>query len=198
MVTNSAFPVSGEVPVGCVLPYAGPLAATDTMPADQEQIRWQLARQGWLYCDGAAYSCHDYPILYGVIGNAFGGDGETFNVPDLQGRFMRGVNGDAPADLGDPCAAQRTASGPGGSGNAGNQVGSLQRDAYQGHEHNYSVPQMQTSAQPGGPNAYMQPLATQATSGQVQDVSITGNGAPRADVETRPINLYFNYIIRYR
>lgn len=190
--------MAGLMPVGCVLPYAGPLAATDTTQSNLDEIRYQLARRGWLYCDGAAYACQDYPELHGVIGNAYGGDDQTFNVPDLRGRFMRGVNGDAPPESGDPCAAQRTASGPGNTGNSGNRVGSLQRDAYQGHEHNYSDPQVQISAQPGGPDVYMQPLATQATSGQVQDSSIPGNGPPRADVETRPINLYFNYIIRYR
>jgi microcystin-dependent protein len=46
---------------------------------------------GWLLCDGTAYAIATYPRLYGVIGNAYGGDGvTTFAVPDSRGRMTIG------------------------------------------------------------------------------------------------------------
>jgi microcystin-dependent protein len=41
--------------------------------------------QGWLACDGTAYSPNAYTALYAVIGNIYGGSSTTFNVPDLRG-----------------------------------------------------------------------------------------------------------------
>ena len=40
--------------------------------------------RGFLACDGASYKVADYPDLYGVIGNTYGGDTENFNVPTVQ------------------------------------------------------------------------------------------------------------------
>jgi hypothetical protein len=40
----------------------------------------------WLVCDGRAVLKSQYPDLYGVLGNVWGGDGQTtFNLPDLRG-----------------------------------------------------------------------------------------------------------------
>lgn len=67
-----------------------------------------------------------YAPLFTAIGINFGGgDGvSTFNLPDLRGRFMRGVD----SGIGrDPDAAKRTASHSGGPG--GDAVGSLQEYA---------------------------------------------------------------------
>jgi microcystin-dependent protein len=46
------------------------------------------APAGWLLEDGTLYNVSQYPNLYAVIGNTFGGtSGSTFNVPDSRGRF---------------------------------------------------------------------------------------------------------------
>lgn len=87
--------VRSDVPIGAVVPYAGPLAETDAGSGEVNRIRAALAAQGWLYCDGQAYPCQDYFQLYAVIGTSFGGDRTTFNVPDLRGRVMRSVDGGA-------------------------------------------------------------------------------------------------------
>ncbi|WP_156851757.1 phage tail protein [Bartonella refiksaydamii] len=49
---------------------------------------------GWLLCDGKAYSRSVYSILFETIGTVWGeGDGvTTFNIPDLRGMFLRGVD----------------------------------------------------------------------------------------------------------
>lgn len=40
--------------------------------------------RGFLVCNGASYPTADYPDLYAVIGNTYGGDTENFNVPTVQ------------------------------------------------------------------------------------------------------------------
>lgn len=45
------------------------------------------APRGWALCNGQLLSVAEHPVLFSVIGNAFGGDGlETFALPNLQGR----------------------------------------------------------------------------------------------------------------
>ena len=61
---------------------------------------------GWLYCDGSEYDAQDYPLLYEVIEDKYGGLGGTydpedfgqasaikFNVPDYKGRKFVGAGG---------------------------------------------------------------------------------------------------------
>jgi len=49
---------------------------------------------GWLICDGTAVSRTDYPNLFAAISTIWGsGDGvNTFNLPDLRGEFIRGLD----------------------------------------------------------------------------------------------------------
>ena len=51
----------------------------------------------WLLCNGQAVSRTDYADLFKVIGTKFGtGDGvKTFNEPDYQGKFLRGMGGNS-------------------------------------------------------------------------------------------------------
>ncbi|CCO46180.1 putative Tail Collar domain protein [Vibrio nigripulchritudo SOn1] len=45
------------------------------------------APKGWALCDGELLSISDYPALFSVIGDIYGGDGvKNFALPDLQGR----------------------------------------------------------------------------------------------------------------
>ena len=60
-------------PIGTVLSFAG-----------------QTAPNGYLLCNGASYKVVDYPDLYAVIGNTYGGDTENFNVPNLVDKFIQG------------------------------------------------------------------------------------------------------------
>lgn len=75
------------------------IQALDTVPsgsATTGEIKlWptSTAPTGWLSCNGAAVSRTTYDTLYALVGTAFGvGDGTTtFNVPDMRGRFVRGL-----------------------------------------------------------------------------------------------------------
>ena len=49
------------------------------------------APEGWLKCNGANISRTTYTALFNAIGTTFGsGDGSTFGIPDLRGKFIRG------------------------------------------------------------------------------------------------------------
>ena len=55
---------------------------------------FNYAPQGWVECDGKAYSRADskYGVLFEKIGTIYGGDGNpNFNVPDLRGRVLMGA-----------------------------------------------------------------------------------------------------------
>ena len=68
------------VPSGSVIPFAG-----------------STAPQGYLLCDGREVSRADYPYLFDVIGTTYGeGDGNTtFNLPNLQDKFIEGAGTNA-------------------------------------------------------------------------------------------------------
>ncbi len=181
-------------PIGTVAAYAGLLASTDGTADAMKQIKAELARQGWLYCDGSEYDCAEYWLLYGVIGDSFGGDKDTktFRVPDLRGRFARGVDDGTGRD---PDAASRKASAKGG--NTGDHVGTIETDAFQGHEHDYLTTMVSPSPQfqPGEAPPLIQNPVPQATTSIEPDGA---HGEPRVASETRPVNLALNYLIRYR
>lgn len=51
----------------------------------------------WMLCDGSTLSATQYSELFSLIGNMFGGDGQsTFKLPDLRGRVPVGT-GKAPS-----------------------------------------------------------------------------------------------------
>lgn len=100
------FAANGNPP-GTIIAFAG---APDKIPA------------GYLICDGAAVSRAQHAALFEVLGTTWGApDPETFNVPDLRGRFVRGWADGAAAD---PDRSSRVALFPGG--NSGDAVGSYQ------------------------------------------------------------------------
>lgn len=60
------------------------------------------APSGWLKANGAAVSRTNYAALFLAIGTTYGaGDGATtFNVPDLRGEFVRGLDDGRGVDTG--------------------------------------------------------------------------------------------------
>jgi len=135
------------------------------------------APSGWVECDGSELNRTTYADLYAVIGDTFGeGNGSTtFNVPDFRGRFLRGWDNTAGND---PDAASRTAMNTGG--NTGDNIGSVQEDAFKSHSHTYNV---------GSTSSGSNPLQTENTTGTRSTNSTGGN-------ETRPKNAYVMFIIK--
>ena len=107
------------IPVGTIMAYGGD-TRNDTVVAP-------LKSNGWLPCDGRAYTAQEYPERVKVIGNSFG----TLRVPDLRGRFLRGADYGAKRD---PDAGSCRAEN---GGNGEDNVGSVQDDEFKRHQHQY-------------------------------------------------------------
>ena len=191
-------------PPGTIAAYGGPLNLDE------------LKKQGWLPCNGEAVNRGDFKSLFDQIGESWGrGDGvHTFNLPDLRGVFLRGVNQERADAFADPEAARRRSSSSGG--NPGNQVGSYQSDNVQTHSHqwgeytsgghlkSWNSTFMDTNALIRGASKQI-PLGAKSRDDDYMDVANVGGGfwtkpAPPVGVagtETHPRNAYVNYIIKY-
>lgn len=136
---------------------------------------------GYLVCDGSAVSRVTYARLFAVIGSSWGGNGvDNFNLPDLRGRFLRGVDMGAARD---PEAAGRGACNPGG--NVGDQVGSVQGDSFRAHDHG-TVQMIGDNNIDGVDSA-----TTHSGEHHNEDRRTTTDGGS----ETRPINAYVLWLI---
>lgn len=58
-------------------------------------VVFDYAPDGWLQCDGRTLKVSNYPALYAVLVNTYGGDNVNFKLPDLRGRVIVGT-GQAP------------------------------------------------------------------------------------------------------
>ena len=162
-IKKSVLEGSAFVPPGAITSYAGSSAPT-----------------GWLLCDGSAVSRTTYADLFAVCGITYGaGNGSTtFNLPNLVGYFIRGL------DIGgavDPDS--RT-------------LGSTQTDAFQGHRHSISHNAnkfAERDATTGGSDFAKKEHATISVTDPITDGV---NGTPRTESETRPVNMALNYIIK--
>lgn len=189
-------------PIGAVVMYAGPVAqvastkneawnaCNGTTPrplarpsdaaAGPDSAAALLEARGWMACDGRRLRASAFPHLYAAIGTLYGGGDGYFNVPDLRGVFVRGVDAHAGVDLG--LAQRRAPDGtPGYDG-----IGSIQCDALQTHVHDYDGWQATGLGDKGSPVLVAgQPTPTTApTNARIAD-------------ETRPRNMALYYIIRY-
>lgn len=188
--TKPVVPV-GDLVVGTVMPYGAKINLSS------------LEQQGWLYCDGSAISRETYAELFEVIGTLHGaGDGvKTFNLPDYRGYFLRGVDDGTGRD---PEAASRKAAAPGGM--PGDECGSVQGYATAppgtafamstdgDHSHTIAhIPNDNSSyAVAGESQAIWNSGSANTASAGDHTHTITGG-----DAETRPLNAYVNYLIKY-
>lgn len=107
--------MKGDAPVGAIVPFFGPYIEN-------------IAKNGWLICNGATLEQSAWPDLYAAIGQSFGySDPKVdFCLPDLSGAFLRMLDAGSGRDAE---SKARTASGPNKSGAAGDAIGSFQQDA---------------------------------------------------------------------
>lgn len=160
-------------PSGTLLDYAG-----------------ATAPQGWLLCQGQAISRSIYAALFAAIGTTYGsGDGSTtFNVPNTQGIFIKGV--------GSQTIGAITYTGT---------ISTKQNDAAQGHWHN-TKNSVSGAEGDGGLVIFAATAApTSVASGtngqnatlQVRSLISDGtNGTPRIGAQTQPANMALNQIIK--
>lgn len=112
-----------SAPTGSVQSFAGTTAPT-----------------GWLLCFGQAISRTDYADLFSIVGTTYGvGNGSTtFNVPDLRGRTIAGVD-----NMGGSAAGRLSGTTITGGADAVGEVGGAQTHALSGaeisHRHNFII-----------------------------------------------------------
>ena len=162
-------------PVGAIIAFAG-----NAVPSDQN----------WLPCTGGLNSATSpqYAALYAAIGNAWGGDSASFNLPSLAGMFGRGTNNGTGRD---PDADSRTANNTGG--HTGDLVGSQQ---------SYATEKPQGSAIYASVDDLPTKDADTAVAIGANEVKGWNSGTTTYDVtgggaETRPTNVNVNYCIKY-
>lgn len=170
--------MSDSLPVGTIVAYAG------ARPLDAES-------QGWLVCDGRAINVDDekYSELYDAIGFAWGRPGTDFYaIPDLRGLFMRTQTDDPALD---PDIDLRTALQQGGA--TGPHVGSYQTYG--------TAPPQETPFEASIPNlaqecsSYIAGCMTRPA--KCNEGKSTTEIVSGGDKETRPVNKYVNFVIKY-
>lgn len=163
----------GAVPAGGVMPFAGSIA-----PA------------GWLLCYGQAVSRSQYGELFAVLGTSYGsGDGSTtFNLPDLRGRVVAGVD-----NMGGSAASRLTSTTITGGGDAvgevgGSQTHTLTTSEMPAHTH-YMVGNagVYTTSYANGFNNFLQVGSVDSSTGSA------GGGGAHNNVQP---TMVLNYIIK--
>ncbi len=130
---------------------------------------------GWFLCDGSAVSQTTFAALYAVIGTSYPGNGSTFNLPNLQGVFLRGVDNGRNLD-------------------PNRVLGTYQLDSFASHDH---------ASQKFSDGRYLtDSLGTGSTKVGYNVTEANGTAPhirtdPTGDAETRPKNVSVNYIIKY-
>jgi microcystin-dependent protein len=205
--SSAQAPAALNPPVGTVVAWVGP---PDSIPPPKN----------YLVCDGRELDRTQFKELFSVIGTTWGGTAvNKFRLPDLRGRFLRGVDGGTGRD---PDSASRTSAGSGPA----NDVGSTQEDMMQAHKHNdagHAHGATTTGNVPNIPSSFPEeveccgggasvngnegnqgnfsPAISASTSiatgfAQLTDPVESTAGAPRSGRETRPKNAYVYWIIR--
>jgi microcystin-dependent protein len=170
------------------------------------------APTGWLFCAGQAVSRTTFSALFSAIGTTYGaGDGSTtFNVPDLRGRTIAGV------DNMNGTAANRITSG--GSGITGTTLGAsggaethtLTTAQLASHNHGVTDPghthtrplfsngtwgNNASGANATGTNSASGSGTSGANTSATTGISTQNNGSGSAHQNTQP-TLMLNYIIK--
>ena len=169
--TTGVAPVD-TIPTGSVIAFAGASAPT-----------------GWLMCNGAAVSRTTYAALFSTLGSTYGaGDGSTtFNLPDLRGEFVRGLDGGRGVDSG-------RALGSAQSGENASHLHTGSTASAGDHSHSSNV--YKGGPNPGGWSTSFAPsgdiIQTKTTGAHTHTVTINTSGG----TEARPRNIAMNYIIK--
>lgn len=184
------------VPVGTVVAYMG-----NTVP------------EHWMIADGRPLGRNDFQALSDAVGTAHGAGYQggnkvaDFNLPDLRGQFLRGVDrSETGAPSGRDVATERSSAAPGG--NTGMMVGTVQDAATQmpqttpfstaaagQHDHGYTHTPVHRDRGTDGNFWHLgdHPGPARTTTDGQHTHTVTGG-----DRETRPTNVAVYWIICVR
>ena len=155
---NLSFSVVQGVPAGSVFALAGSQAGVPT---------------GYLECDGSSVNRSTYSALFAVIGTTYGSaSSTTFNLPNLRGQFIRGVN--------------TTGSGT----DANRNIGSSQSEDNKSHNHSISVSGTTSNPTPtltGDVRRISEGYRAQGTASGVFTKELDGNNSITGSSSTSPV-----------
>lgn len=178
----------GDIPFEADFTYSSAAAAwilNNPVPCvvgTVQSFAMSTAPAGWLKCNGAAVSRTTYAALFAAIGTTFGaGDGSTtFNLPELRGEFVRGLDDGRGIDT-------------------GRAIGSAQGQSITDHQH------LQAFGPLNGDGGRYGKVATginatqySLTAGPNGDANYTsGVQGPTTGAENRPRNVAMLYCIKF-
>lgn len=163
---------AGAVPPGTVTAFAG-----------------KTAPNGWLMCDGQSYSIATYRDLYNAIGTTYGGYGQSFQVPDLRGRFPVGKDTGTFATLG----------GKGGEEKHTLTVAEMPSHQHSGNDRAWHDKQKRNGQQwfvglSHDRGSWMSNAANDGLTNQDTETGTTGGNQPHNNL---PPYISLNFIIKY-
>lgn len=162
------------LPAGVVVPYA-----SASVPS------------GWLLCNGQAVSRATYAALFAVVATTFGtGDGSTtFNVPELRGEFIRGLDNARGVDTGRVLGSAQA------SGIAAHNHTATSVVTDPGHTHTTSFGAGVVGTSSGG-NLAANTSGSPATGSNTTGITVATTVNNSTGTETRPRNVAFPFIIK--
>jgi microcystin-dependent protein len=145
---------------------------------------------GWMVCDGRVLEVSQYRELFAVLGYRYSKTrgGTTFNLPDLRGYFLRGVD---PTGKVDPDTSERKMV----DGSQKAEVGSMQQYALQLHEHELTQATAAAMPSDSGTEAGTVATMTGQTTKVIADTDTVQLQTSAA--ETRPVNVAVYYLIKF-
>lgn len=186
--------------------------ASGTAAGTVTNFAGSTAPEGWLLCYGQAISRTTYADLFAAIGTAFGsGDGSTtFNVPDLRGRVIAGLDLMGGVGAGRLDTTTLNTNGMGGTGGAQtvgltasqngphNHTGTTQPSG--GHSHGASIPASGSASSGGspvlGPATTSLSFTTDPVGPHAHTFATDGSGSGAAHLNIQP-TMMLNTIIKF-
>ncbi|GLH76955.1 hypothetical protein SSBR45G_18630 [Bradyrhizobium sp. SSBR45G] len=202
-------------PIGSIIAYGGEITPAPSYTQPPTPGDWEDVN-GWLLCNGRQFDAAGaFAALFEAVQYRWGGDTKTrrFNIPDLRGYFLRGVD---PTEQVDKEARHRFSAGmrtrQGGVGSYQDYATALpkQREEFQArderfvtdlagrHDHKLFL-ELDAARDVNGQNN------TVAYPGAATDLPVVSTVDDHVhhivdggNVETRPVNAYVHWIIRYK
>lgn len=171
---------AGGLPVGAVIAFAG-LPGVHSPP---------LEAFGFMVCDGRSLDRDEFEELFNVVAYIYSATegGQRFQIPNLQGYFLRGVD---PNGQVDPDLDQRTSV----SGQTYAGVGSVQASAFQLHEHQLAAATAASQPSQSGTEAGTTTTLTEKTTQVVPEASDVTLHTSK--FESRPVNVALYFLVRF-
>ncbi|AXI02807.1 phage tail protein [Aquirhabdus parva] len=168
-----------NIPIGAIMMWPG---IDNQLPSN------------WMICDGKSLLKRDYSVLQSRLGKYWnkdsGDSSDYFNLPDLRGVFLRGVNAERADAFRDPDVANRIRVNS-DTTNTLNRPGTFQTSANLTHYHGLIVG--------GGSNGPREAISIDTHWDAAYNNKFgASHTAEAGGTESRPVNAYVYYIIKVK